>query len=267
LDGFKQTYLTLLPLLNKIVGSVISEPIYKQKGTSHIDRLGAIAQYSYYVSVVRHFVKDLNADILDWGCQHGQVTKLMSHFFKNTRCYVLKDDSYYNEYGLEYWHKVLSVAAGSVVFGADPAKINLPPCSMDVILSSGVLEHVHEIGGDDVQALSDINRVLKMGGLLFIWNLPFKYGSVEMLNHLLGRWHHDRRYTKKEVVSLLERSGFEIIFFDHHELMNMMTRNIIGKVIGHDNAFIIDYYLSKLPLFNLVAQHFTIVAKKKINYS
>ena len=107
-------------------------------------------------------------------------------------------------------------------------------------------------GATEKQALHDINRILKQDGMLFIWNLPYKYGSVEMLNHLLGRWHHDRRYTKKGIVTLLEDSGFEIICFDHHELLNMTARNIMGKIIGHDNAFIFDYYISKLPIVNLM---------------
>ena len=143
--SFKQTYFTLMPLLRQIIDKVKAEPIENRPGTAHINRLGAITQYAYYVSLVRYFINDTNAVILDWGGQHGQVTKLMSHFFKNTVCYVLKGDSYYNAYGLKYWHSKLSVK--NVIFGTDPARINLPDCSVDVVLSSGVLEHVREGGG------------------------------------------------------------------------------------------------------------------------
>jgi hypothetical protein len=67
-------------------------------------------------------------------------------------------------------------------------------------------------------------------------------------------------------VTLLEDVGFEIICFDHHELLNMVSRNIIGKIIGYDNVFIFDYYISKLTIAKLIAQHFTIVVRKKISY-
>jgi predicted SAM-dependent methyltransferase len=75
--------------------------------------------------------------------------------------------------------------------------INLPDSHVDVILSSGVLEHTWEYGIAEGEALSELYRVLKDDGMFYIWNLPYKYGSVEMLNHLLGRWHHERRYPKK----------------------------------------------------------------------
>jgi hypothetical protein len=114
-----------------------------------------------------------------------------------------------------------------------------------------------------MEALRDINRVLNKNGLLFIWNLPCEFGSVEILNHIIGRWHHNRRYIKKEIEDLLNNTGFDVIYIDRHELLNMMSRNLLGKIIGHDNAFIFDYYVSKLPVINMIAQHFTIVARKR----
>ena len=261
--SFKQTYFTLMPLLRQIIDKVKAEPIENRPGTAHINRLGAITQYAYYVSLVRYFINDTNAIILDWGGQHGQVTKLMSHFFKNTACYVLKDDPYYNAYDLKYWHSKLSVK--NVIFGTDSARINLPDYSVDVVLSSGVLEHVREGGTTEKQALHGINRILKQDGMLFIWNLPYKYGSGEMLYQLLKRKHHDRRYVRKEIITLLD-TDFEIIYFDHHGLMTVKMLNVVARIIGHDNAFIFDYYISKLPIVNLIAQHFTIVARKKKIY-
>jgi hypothetical protein len=49
---------------------------------------------------------------------------------------------------------------------------------------------------------------------------------------------------------------------DQHEILNLCSRNLLGRVIGHVNAWMLDYYLSKAVLFGAVAQHFTIVAQK-----
>lgn len=262
---FRYTYKHCKSLINEIINAVVSEPSSKAKiYCKHIDRMGAIIQYVYYISIVRKYIDDTNMTILDWGGQYGHVTKLMELFYPNTICY-LPDK---NEYFAGYWHEKLLIK--NVVYGYsanDYRLLNLPDSYVDVVLSSGVLEHTYEYGVAECEALSELYRVLKDGGMLFIWNLPYKYGSVEMLNHLLVRWHHKRRYTKKEIVTLLINSGFEIICFDHHELLNMTLRNIIGKIIGHDNAFIIDYYMSKLPIINLIAQHFTIVARKKKDFA
>lgn len=259
--SFKDTYIRCKPTIDKIINTVLSAPSSEARiYCRHIDRMGAIIQYAYYISIMRKYIDDPNSILLDWGGQYGHVAKLVEIFYPEIICY-LHDK---NEYYATYWHEKLLV--NKVLYGHGPTdsrRINLPDHQVDAVLSSGVLEHSHEYGVSEYEALSEINRVLKYNGMLFIWNLPFKYGSVEILNHLIGRWHHDRRYTKKEIMTLLGDSGFDIIFFDHHELMNMMARNMIGNIIGHSNAFIVDYYLSKLPMVNLIAQHFTIVARKK----
>jgi SAM-dependent methyltransferase len=261
---FKDTYKLCKPIINEIINKVTSEPSSEAiRYCKHINKMGAIIQYAYYVSIVREYIDNINATLLDWGGQYGHVTKLMELFYPKTICYLPNE----SEYFADYWHKKLLI--NNVVYGRAPNdyhSINLPDSHVDVILSSGVLEHTREHGVAESEALSELYRVLKDDGMLFIWNFPYKYGSVEILNHLLGRWHHERRYTKKEIVILLEDAGFDIIYFDHHELLNMFLRNMIGKIIGYDNIFIFDYYISKLPILKLVAQHFTIVARKKTNY-
>lgn len=184
----------------------------------------------------------------------------MKAFYPNTILYLPNK----NEYYASYYHERFSIK--NIIYGhghrGNYCSINLPADYADVVFSSGVLEHVHEYQVTEFQALSEINRVMKKNGFLFIWNLPYKYGSVEILNILLRRWHHSRRFIKEEIIKLLKETCFEIVFFDHHELMNIMMRNVLGKIIGHENAFIFDYYISKIPIINFIAQHFTIVARK-----
>jgi SAM-dependent methyltransferase len=244
--------------MKEIVNIVNSAPPEAKRYTRHIDRLGAIIQYSYYTSLVHQFVGNQNSVIVDCGGQYGHVTKLLTKFFPNVECY-LPD---YNEYFTDYWHQRLSIKR--VKYGNSYRTIDYCDNYADVVLLSGVLEHTHEQGISKQNALMEIRRILKPNGMLFIWNLPCQYGFVELINIALGRWHHERRFRKEEVIALLQNSDFEICAIDHHELMNMMTRNMLGKIIGHYNAFICDYFLSKLPIVNLIVQHFTVIAKKAL---
>ncbi len=257
LENFKNDYRFLLPTMKEIVDSVNSALPDAKKEAGHLNRLGAIVQYSYYVSVVHSFVDNPNAVIIDWGGKYGQVTRLLMQFFPYVECY-LPDE---NEYFAPFWHDRLSIKR--VKYGNSYRTINYCDNHADAVVSSGVLEHTHEQGISESDALIEIRRILKDNGIFFIWNLPYKYGSIERLNTLLGRWCHSRRFTQKEIIVLLEKSGFEICAIEHHELMNMMMRNALGKIVGYDNAFVFDYFLSKLPIVNLIGQHFTVVAKKR----
>ncbi len=254
---FKDTYKKLQPEMNNIIASVLSSPAESRNFAKHIDRLGAITQYAYYVSLVRRYLSDEDSFIVDWGGQYGQVTKLMQAFYPKTECYLAPNIEVSDN---SYWHERLNVRP--VKHGQVYNRIDYSNSSVDAVLSSGVLEHVHESNISEQDAIAEVHRILKNDGLFFIWNLPYLYGSVELLNASLGRWHHDRRYKKSDILEILKSNNFEILFVDHHEFLNMMSRSALGSLIGHGNAFIVDYVLSKTPPFNLLAQHFTLVARK-----
>ena len=64
----------------------------------------------------------------------------------------------------------------------------------DAVLNCGVLEHVDDEGA----ALAELRRVLRPGGRLFTYHLPNRYAYTEWLGRRLGRFHHDRTYTRHE---------------------------------------------------------------------
>ena len=81
---------------------------------------------------------------------------------------------------------------------------NLPfrQAAFDAVLASDVLEHIE----DDVEALSEIARVLKPGGVAIV--------SVPAHQWLFSRHdvalHHFRRYSRTRLRQLLENGGFRI---------------------------------------------------------
>jgi SAM-dependent methyltransferase len=254
---FKETYAELEPMMKDIVAKVRAVPPDRRPGTKHIDHIECMMQYAFYTALVREWLPDTGAEILDWGGQHGQVSLMLSRYYPNTTCYVLEGDVYDSNYGLSDWHRLLGV--GGVVRSGEPKRIMVSK-EFDAAISSGVLEHVEECGGDYRASLAELHRVLRPDGLLFIWNLPRYYGR-EFLYPLIGRHAHSRRYHKREIVDALGHSGFEILYMSAHELLSCKALKLLGAVVPADKLIAYDYRLSEhLPW---LAQNYTIVARRK----
>lgn len=142
--------------------------------------------------------------------------------------------------GLEYDHERACQAhiySQNLINGASE-QLPFDPGSFDVILSHEVLEHVR----DDRQAIEEMVRVLKPGGviLLFVPNLGYPYethgiywhgryhfGNIPLVHYLPSRWRrklapHVRAYTTGDLKKLL--SGLPV---------NTTKRSIIYG--GYDN--------------------------------
>ncbi len=134
---------------------------------------------------------------------------------------------------------------------------------MDGFISSGVLEHVREDGlGDESRTLQEIHRVLKDQGLLFIWNLPAKLGTSELLAMVTGKWHHRYRYWKKDIGRLLREANFEILFQDRHKFFPGAVMSLLERKVDPVGLMRLDNALSRLFPFNLLARDFVLVARK-----
>jgi ubiquinone/menaquinone biosynthesis C-methylase UbiE len=93
----------------------------------------------------------------------------------------------------------------------------------DAVLNSGVLEHV----GDEGAALAELRRVLRPGGRLFTYHLPNRYAYTEWLGRRLGRFHHDRTYTRHEASAVFERAGFRV---QSCRPFHVLPRNVWGRL-------------------------------------
>jgi SAM-dependent methyltransferase len=83
---------------------------------------------------------------------------------------------------------------------ADVAAI--PDAAVDLVYSFNVLEHIE----DDAGALAQLRRVLRPGGRLLLYVPAFMVLYTEM-DRRIG---HVRRYRKRPLKTLVERSGFRI---------------------------------------------------------
>lgn len=109
------------------------------------------------------------------------------------------------------------------VIKGDVLKLDYPDNHFDAYISLGVIEHFKE---GPHTALNEARRVLKPGGLAFI-SIPYLNFLRIILVHPLRRiyfflaglfgkkkYFWEYRYTKKELISFLQQTGFEINHID-----------------------------------------------------
>jgi cyclopropane fatty-acyl-phospholipid synthase-like methyltransferase len=76
-------------------------------------------------------------------------------------------------------------------------------------VSMGVLEHVHETGGDKRASLAELSRVLQASGVLLVFHLPNPYTLTEFVVRQVTPWlshpvhQHSRLFTRADVEQLL----------------------------------------------------------------
>jgi SAM-dependent methyltransferase len=214
--------------------------------------------YCYYCGLVRSLVHDPSSLIIDWGGLYGHITLMLQAMgYGNVYNYLLHQTPHY-----PLFKERLKIPT---LGGQNPNRLNLESGSVGAFISSGVLEHVREDGhGREELILQEICRVLKPEGLFFIWNLPAKWATSELLAAITGKWHHQYRFWKKEAIGLLENAGFEILYVDKHKFFPGAVMNRLERWIAPVYLLLFDNRLSRLFPFNLLARDFVLVARKRI---
>ena len=233
-------------------------------GSDNIRRRSQWAVYAYYCRLLQQFVPDREARILDWGGHFGQVTQLLRTLgYANAVNYVHFRPASLDEFRPHHYERFRERFGLPTIEGPDPHRIAVDDASMDVCISSGVLEHVPEDGvGTEAAALAELHRVLRPGGLLFVWNLPTKWGSSELLAMGLRRWHHRFRYHRRDVVRLVEGAGFRIAYLDKHKLLPGSVAHRLGGWLGPARLMRWDDASSRVFPLSLLARDFGVVARK-----
>ncbi|MBI3457159.1 MAG: class I SAM-dependent methyltransferase [Candidatus Rokubacteria bacterium] len=154
--------------------------------------------------------------VLDWGAGWGQTSLLLRAQGLEVVAYDVEDKG----------------AASGLLAGTDVACVvargpGLPFADgeFDAVLNCGVLEHV----GDERAALAELRRVLGPGGWLVTYHLPNRRAWTEWLGRRLGRFHHDRAYTRAEAVGLFEAAGFHVLAC---RPFHLLPRNVWARLPG-----------------------------------
>jgi SAM-dependent methyltransferase len=94
---------------------------------------------------------------------------------------------------------------------------------VDSIVLVNVLEHIQE----DEATLRRLHSALTVGGavLLFVPALPLLYGTLDK------EFGHYRRYMKHDLVTKLQRAGFELAMVRYVNMLGVLTWYLAGKVL------------------------------------
>ncbi len=256
----KKQFYKSRPILQEIAELAKECPQRVEEGAAHFVSLGSSVQYVYYNILVDYFLNKRIGLIVDWGGQYGHVTILLQNEGYDAECYFLAPPPNFEIFQERFRFPFR--------YGSTMERVKLPyqDNSALAVVSSGVLEHVREYGTSESESLTEIFRVIKPGGYLFIWNLPRVGGFPEVMKRLIGRWYHPFKYTKNSITQLVKSAGFEIVFYDSHEFSPIGIRKLAEKIgIPPWLSFEIDFILSKTPPFSFFRQHITIICKKPNN--
>lgn len=138
--------------------------------------------------------------VIDLGCSTGYLLEDLSRAYPSVQ--VVGVDVV--GAGLRKAHTHSPQAA---LLLADVCDLPVGDNSVDAAVSANMLEHV----SDDEQALREIRRILRPGGLA-AWVVPFGKNLYDYYDRFLG---HERRYASGELSSKARRAGFEVLGRDH----------------------------------------------------
>src|SRR5262249_59740178 len=97
-----------------------------------------------------------------------------------------------------------------------PVKPPFNETTFGLVFSIGVLEHVHEAGGNARGSILELERVLKPGGHFLCFHLPSRYAWGENLRKVLKRLGAAEEfqpvlYTNRSFGDLLQATTFAIV--------------------------------------------------------
>ncbi|MCT0224384.1 bifunctional 2-polyprenyl-6-hydroxyphenol methylase/3-demethylubiquinol 3-O-methyltransferase UbiG [Synechococcus sp. CS-1328] len=149
----------------------------------------------------------MHLPILDWGCGNGHISCfLLEAGYTQIHCYAFRPPALISSDACRDGRVTIHVANKR-----HGSSIPLPSCSFQTVLSIGVLEHVRETGGTEIESLREINRILRDGGRLIGYHLPNVLSPIEALSRLLpGKYHHQYLFRRNQVVNLLDQAGFSV---------------------------------------------------------
>lgn len=150
--------------------------------------------------------------VLDWGCGKGHISYLLAkEGFQVTSC-DRKNCSNDSAFGQEV--PILKSKNISVIPLEHDVQLPFENSTFDLVVSFGVLEHVPR----DKDSLMEIHRILKPGGIFFIFFLPYILSWTQFVSRMRGEHYHDRLYTSRKLRQLAAQTGWEIVDVWHGQL-------------------------------------------------
>jgi len=261
MDALAPSYLKYKEKLETLMRLRTEAPEPFKVNTDHFASMSWVFPYLYHTALVERTLTQVGSPaprILDWGAFLGQVTWLLQDRFEIDAYNPAKDEL------IDYWHDKLGIARRLFADQSDlgTCKISCASGSYDAVICSGVLEHTFEFGVQDLDALKEIQRVLRDDGHLFIWHLPCKNSREERQAQKPGVWRHILAYELDEILVKLSLAGFAVVGVEKTGLAFRGLLTALGWLFGVPKVWALDLWLSRTRMFGPQAHDFTIVCRK-----
>jgi len=117
---------------------------------------------------------------------------------------------------------------------------------IETIITVNTLEHIK----DDFAALVNIHKILKENGrlIVFVPALGKLYGSLDRA------FGHYRRYSKKDIVTKLTKSGYKVEYIRYFNFIGIFWWFLAGKIFKKENLPKMTGFFLKfvVPIFNKI---------------
>ncbi len=174
--------------------------------------LPAANQYRRLYDLVERYVP-AGSEVLDWGCGRGHFSYfLLKRGFRVT--------AYSLEHPPEIFAALSEAEQGRLTFvrGVLDQARRLPFADGQFAsaFSVGVLEHVQELGGDELSSLCELRRVLAGDGVFICYHLPNRYSYIEAASRRFGRKKklcdfHRYRFSARDIDGLCRAAGLSVV--------------------------------------------------------
>ena len=196
-----------------------------QRHVSQWQSFATFGQYRRPFETSRKYLRS-GAVALDWGSGNGHFAfflvrhgvRCVGYSFEGPPTYLARETLFEHRRGDPREPVILPFAADA----------------FDLVFSVGVLEHVHEAGGDARGSILEIERVLKPGGHFLCFHLPNQYAWGENLRKVMKRLgareeFHPVLYTKRTFGDLLGATTFEVVEARRY---GFLWRNRLSRLPG-----------------------------------
>lgn len=226
---------------------------------SQFDSLCAHSQYEKLYKVASKF--PAKTKVLDWGCGSGHFSLFLQSKNFDYTSFSFCDGKYIED-------RARHIKGNT----SQPVILPFDNESFECIASIGVLEHVHESGGNQKDSVKEILRILKPNGFFIIYHLPNKYSWIELLANFLKKikiynsYTHTKKFDEVSFKSLLSED-WKIIKSERYGILprnffNKFPQNPFIKSDFFVNSYqLLDHYLSKI--LSPICQNYLWILQKK----